>query len=183
MFRLSLYIGLASALAATARAEENRFGVAAGLLVPTSFEVDGQSPPTDPGPLVTFTFDREVHPRVDLGLFLVGGGFVAGEREHLVNLFEFGFAAHLRQPLGDRALMRIGAGVGYRRLFADLARYDRVQGLALDGDVELSYPILPRLIGQLKLGVLSQPVGGNDVGEVYWTPIPYLAIGAVFLPR
>jgi hypothetical protein len=70
--------------------------------------------------------------------------------------------------------------VGYRRLFADATPYDRVEGVAVDADAEYSHPLEGGLVGQVELGVLSQPWGGNGTTTVVFAPIPYATVGAVF---
>ena len=166
-----------------ASADVNRFGVAAGLMVPLELRVGDERPKTEPGPLISFTFDRIIDPLLDVGVFIHGGGFAAGERDELVNLFEFGVAGHYRLDFGEVSTLRLGGGIGYRRLFSDVTSYDRVHGLGIDADVEYSHILVPGVIGQVRFGVLSQPLGSNGDSSVAWVPIPYLTIGVVVESR
>lgn len=172
---------LALIVATSAGAAENRFGLAAGLVVPVYLQVDDDRVDTAPGPLVAATFDWRMAPEWDLGVFLHVASITAGnERDEQVNAFEAGGAAHYVLTLDRGGVLRFGGGVGYRRLFADEARFDRVQGLAANADAELSYPLAPGFVGQIELGVLSQPYGSNGDFVVMWAPMPYLLLGAVF---
>ncbi len=162
-------------------AAETRFGLAAGLVVPIDLRVDGEHSETEPGPLLLVSFDHQVHESVDAGFFITAGSITAEARgEEQVNLIEIGVAAHYRWPLEAGGLLRLGGGAGYRRLFADANPYDRVQGVAINADAEYSRPLGDDLVGQIELGLLSQPWGGNRGSTVVWAPIPYLTVGAVF---
>ncbi len=159
---------------------KTRVGLAAGLMVPVELRVDGDSPETTPGPLLVVSFDDLIRPDLDLGIFLHVGSLTAGERDEQINLVEFGGAAHWLRPLRSGATLRLGGGVGYRRLFADVTRYDRVAGLAVNADVEYSRTLFEGLVGQIEVGGLSQPWGSNGDSTVAWFPMPYLTVGAVF---
>ncbi len=157
-----------------------RFGISAGVLVPTVLSVDGETPVTEPGFLVVITFDAARREWLDAGLFLHTGSFTAERRDEQVNLFELGLAAHWVRPLDGKTTLRVGGGFGYRRLFADTPRYDATDGLAVNADATLSLRLATRLLGEVRLGALSQPWGRSQAGTVWFAPMPYLTLGAVF---
>ena len=179
MRSLAPLVACALLAAAPASAGDTRFGLAAGLLVPVDLRVDDREPEADPGPLLMITFDQRVDPSVDVGFFITAGSITAETRDEQVNLIELGVGAHYVRPLAG-GVLRLGGGLGYRRLFADASLYDRVIGLAVDADAEYSHALGGGLVGQLEVGVLSQPWGGNGTNTVVWAPIPYATIGAVF---
>lgn len=162
-------------------APRNRFGLAAGVAVPTYAQVDDDPLTGQPGPVVLATFDWALDTVWDAGAFLDVTSITLDDdgREEQVNAFSFGASVHYRLPLSF-GLLRLGGGLGYRRLFADEPRYDAVHGVALNVDAELSRNIASGLTGLIELGILSQPFGGNGSGTLYWAPVPYVALGAVF---
>ena len=165
-------------VATSASARDTRFGLAGGLVVPLDLRVDDRQPDAEPGPLLVVSFDQRVLEDLDVGFFLHVGSITAEVRDEQVNLFALGVAAHHVLP-SEIGLLRFGGGVGYRRLFADASTYDRVHGLAINADAELSKEIAPRLVGQVEVGLLSQPWGSNGASRVSWLPIPYVTIGVV----
>jgi hypothetical protein len=167
------------AIATGAEARPGRFGAEAGVFVPVQLRVDGHSRNAAPGPVVVFRLDRPFSDAFDLGGVLDVGGFTADRGDEQVNFFTLGVALHWVAPL-EIGTLRVGGGVGYRRLFADARRYDRVNGIALDADVALSHPIAANFTGQVEVGVITQPWGSNGDHRVALLPSPYLAIGAEF---
>ncbi len=157
-----------------------RVGLGAGLLVPVDLQVEDRRPHVEPGPLVSITFDSTLGDGFDAGLFVHAGSFTAESREEQVNLFELGAALHYDLGVLQKGSLRVGGGLGYRRLFADIGAYDRVQGIALNVDGELTRPLPGGLVGMVAVGALSQPWGANGKGSVRWLPMPCLLIGAVF---
>ncbi len=174
-------MGLA-AVAAPAAAQERlgRVQVGAGFFVPTDLRVDGNNAEAEPGVLVGFRIDRPVAPALDAGLFLQVGSLTAGRRDEQVNFFTFGASLSWVHTLDNKATLRLGGDVGYRRQFADLERYDRINAVALNGHAILSYALAARFTGVVEAGVLTQPFGSNGDHEVMWLPFPYLMLGAEF---
>jgi hypothetical protein len=178
---ICLTLGLAaSAIPAAAQERSGRVQVGAGFFVPTDLRVDGDSAEAEPGVLVGFRIDRPVAPTLDAGLFLQVGSLTAGDRDEQVNFFTFGAAISWLTALNPKATLRLGGDVGYRRQFADLERYDRINAVALNGHAILSYAIDRRFTGVVEAGVLTQPFGSNGDHEVMWLPFPYLMLGAEF---
>lgn len=167
----------------SARAEdaETRFMLAAGLLVPTVVQVDGEMLGAAPGPLVLISFDRPVggDTPLDWGGFLDVGSFSAGDSDEQVNLMQLGASLHWRRPDTWGGLLRLGGRVGYRQLYADARGFDAVRGVAVDLSAQFVKMLSMNLLGQIELGVLAQPFGGNEYGLVYFGPFPYLALGVV----
>ena len=179
--RLSSALALIAALASPALAQGARFGIGAGVVVPLEVRVDGRRPTVAPGPVLLVSVDRALHPALDVGAWLNVASITAEARDEQVNLFGVGLAAHYARPtptLGG--VLRLGGGVGYRQLFADASGYDRVRGLALNADVELSGRLAPGLLGFVEVGALSQPLGENREASVTFLPMPYLVVGALF---
>lgn len=171
---------LACLCAAPAAARENRVGVVAGVLAPTRLHVDGHAAEVEPGVVFVFRFERAFAETLDLGAFLQVGSMTAERRDEQVNFFALGLSAHWVSPLPFGGVLRLGGGAGYRQLYADAGRYDRVRGIAVDGEAILSYELAPGFTGVAEAGLLTQPLGSNGRHEVTWLPFPYLAIGAEF---
>jgi hypothetical protein len=167
---------------ACAEDADTRFMLAGGLLVPTVLQVDGEFVAADPGPLFLISFDRHLSEdsALDWGGFLDVGSFSAGESDEQVNLMQVGASLHWRRPGTWGGVFRLGGRLGYRQLFADARGFDAVRGVALDFSTQFVKAIGPNLTGQIELGLMAQPVGGNANGLVYFGPFPFLALGVVF---
>ncbi|MEZ4465939.1 MAG: hypothetical protein R3F43_16110 [bacterium] len=149
------------------------------MLLPTQVRVGGRTAEARPGPIMVTPWTCPSSRPLDVGTFVQAGGFQAGDHTtDTVRTFEAGLGAHYRQPLGA-GLLRLGVQVGYRQLAADLASYDRSHGLAINADAEYSQRLYRALHFQLRLGLLSQPFGGNAQHEVLLAPSPVLAVGVV----
>ncbi|MCA9525681.1 MAG: hypothetical protein KC549_05210 [Myxococcales bacterium] len=173
-----LLLGLSLA-ASPGLAEPLRFGLAGGIFLPTRVEVGDRTADARPGPILAITLDVPVAAALDVGAFVLAGGFEAGERTtDTVRTFETGVGAHYRLPLGA-GLLRAGLQLGYRRLAADLPAYDRSHGVALNLDAEYSRRLYRALHFQVRLSLLSQPMGGNSDHRVLMAPSPVLAVGVV----
>lgn len=179
---MSALTALVSAGAAARADDETHFMLSGGLLVPTVLQVDGEFVAADPGPLFLISFDRHLSEdsALDWGGFLDVGSFSAGDSDEQVNLMQLGASLHWRRPDTWGGLLRIGGRLGYRQLFADARAFDAVRGVALDFSTQFVKTISPNFTGQIELGLLAQPIGGNSHGLVYFGPFPYLALGVVF---
>lgn len=182
MARRSLLLAatLVSVAPPSLAAERGRFALAGGFVVPTVLYSDGQREDSEPGPLLLITYDHPYWDRLELGGFLHVAGFTADGGREPVNLFSLGAAAHVVTPFGERGELRLGAGLGYRRLFASVQRFDAVHGIAVNLDAELAYPLAPNFTGLVEIGALAQPIGSNGDHEVSFLPFPYLALGMAF---
>ena len=158
---------------------ETRFALSAGVLVPTILNVDGEMVGAAPGPLVLISFDRPMSgdTPLDWGGFLDVGSFSAGASDEQVNLMQLGVSLHWRRPDTWGGVLRLGGRAGYRQLYADARGFDAVRGVALDLSAQFVTAVSRNLKGQLEVGVLAQPFGGNEHGLVYFGPFPYLALG------
>lgn len=155
---------------------QSRFGVAVGAVLPHDLRVDGQRHQVGPGPLVLLTVDHPLGAALDAGVFVHAGALTADHGLERVSLFEAGLGLHWVNSM-SWGVLRLGGGVGVRRLFADLVRYDRVYGVVVDADAEIAFPLVGELAGQVEAGVLAQPFGSNGSHRVEWAPFPYLAVG------
>lgn len=160
---------------------ETHFMLAAGVLVPTVLNVDGGMVDAAPGPLVLISFQRPMSgdTPLDWGGFLDVGSFTAGESDEQVNLMQLGVSLNWRRPDTWGGVLRLGGRAGYRQLYADARGFDAVRGVALDLSAQFVTAVSRNLQGQVELGVLAQPFGGNEHGLVYFGPFPYLALGIV----
>lgn len=161
---------------------ETRFMLAGGLLVPTVIAADGELVAAAPGPLLLISFERPLTADggLDWGGFLDVGGFSAGDSDEQVNLMQLGASLHWRFPDTWNGLVRVGGRLGYRQLFADARVFDAVRGVALDFSAQYLKTLSMDVTGQIEVGLLGQPVGGNANGLVYFGPFPYLSLGVVF---
>ncbi len=173
-------VALVLGVAATGAEAKPRFGLGVGVLVPTLVMVDDAQPEASPGPLLVMSFDAEIATEADAGLFLHVASFGAETRAEQVNLFDVGLAAHWIALRDARTTLRLGGGLGYRRLFADAARYDATQGIAVDLDATLGHRVVARLVLEVRVGATAQPWGRNAQATVILAPMPYFTVGAVF---
>ncbi|HCT31156.1 MAG TPA: hypothetical protein DIW31_10600 [Bacteroidales bacterium] len=70
--------------------------------------------------------------------------------------------------------------IGYRTIkIEDIDALD-TKGLAVNFNADIVIPINGKISLVPSVGFLSQPVGGNDVGDVSWAPIMYIGFGIAF---
>jgi len=70
--------------------------------------------------------------------------------------------------------------IGYRTLKVE--DYDALkgQGLAVNLNADVVIPTKGKISLVPSIGFLSQPVGGNDIGNVDWVPIMFIGFGIAF---
>lgn len=175
---------LSCGFARLARADDGRtrFGLAAGVLVPTALHVGGKTQTAEPGPILLIGFDRPVGRDLpfEYGGFLDVGSFTAGGTQEQVNLLQLGLSGFWDLPGTWGGLLRFGGRVGYRHLFADGHAFDGVRGAAVDLVGQFIKEVSKNFVGQIEVGLLTEPIGGNSRGLVFFGPFPAIAIGMCF---
>ncbi|MCU0411727.1 MAG: hypothetical protein MUF82_04250 [Bacteroidetes bacterium] len=97
-------------------------------------------------------------------------------------MYEFGMALKPRFILGNGDIaIKPGLEIGYRILDIDVdVEGVDVNGMALNGSVELQFKTQGNLVPYAKVGFIAQPSGGNDFDDVTWAPIFYVTGGVSF---
>ena len=95
-------------------------------------------------------------------------------------MFEFGGAIKPRFSPDPSVAIKPGVQLGYRLYSSDLLTSD-IEGLGLNISLEIQVFLEGlELIPYLDMGILAQPLGGNEFSNITFDPIPYLTGGVVF---
>jgi hypothetical protein len=97
-----------------------------------------------------------------------------------LTMFEIGGSLKARFPLVDGgAVLKIGGNVGYRKYSAD-SPLIKSNALGLNVSVEVQFKTDTKIVPFIESGFFSQPVGGNDLIDLTFSPLWYLSAGVAF---
>ncbi len=115
------------------------------------------------------------------------------DRYRHVTAYEIGGAIKPCFRAGERVVIKPGLEFGYRRMSSDLevsyyygyygsetVRFGQAHGLGLNGSLEVIMRTGGPVSPSVTLGMMSQPVGGNEDTEVSFAPVLYLCGGVSF---
>ncbi len=158
-------------------------GLKAGALMGGSVYVErfDESFDSNPGALFLVTLDAVVGRRISLGAFLLHArpSVTVLDTDYDTPITTVGATIKGRFGPSGGVSIRPGIALGYQRMTIEGQDTDEVKGLDLGAMLEVSIPAGGVRI-PFEVGIISQPVGGNDDSEVTFAPIPYLAGGVEF---
>jgi hypothetical protein len=97
-----------------------------------------------------------------------------------LTMFEIGGSLKARFPLADGgAALKIGVNAGYRKYSAD-SPLIQSNALGLNVSVEIQLKTDTKIVPFIETGFFSQPVGGNDLIDLTFSPLLYLSAGIAF---
>jgi len=130
------------------------------------------------GVMIRAFYDYYVAEKLSVGLF---GHFVPTEfpRYDTATLYEIGVSVKPRFMATPTIAVKPGLNIGQRMYTSDTEITD-MTGLGLNFSLEFQFDIQKNFIPVGEFGFLAQPAGGNDITDVTYDPIFYLAGGVVF---
>ena len=179
----SVLLLIASPAHAQLSARSMDVGIGAGYNFPGTINVSGFDVDKEGNFLLHIFADFYLVEKFSWGVY---GNFGPGVKfeisDETATMYEFGMALKPRFILSDGAIaLRPGLEVGYRIIDvdSDVEGID-VDGLALNGSVELQFRTSGHFVPFVQLGFITHPVGGNDFDDVSWGPIFYVMGGVAF---
>ncbi|MBN2041057.1 MAG: hypothetical protein JW864_13525 [Spirochaetes bacterium] len=172
-----VFLFTVSVLPASSETDTLDIGVSGNLWLSGTIDVEGYDLDKDAGFLFKGYIDTIIVDKICIGGFLHFAPSVEIEDDS-GKMYELGGAFKYRAMLGKMPL-KIGIGVGYRKLTTDDLD-DDIEGLGINASAELQFDINQKFKPFVELGFLSQPAGGNDDVDVTWSPIFYLGGGVAF---
>jgi hypothetical protein len=97
-----------------------------------------------------------------------------------LTMFEIGGSLKARFPFAEGgAVLKIGGNVGYRKYSAD-SPLIKSDALGLNVSIEIQFKTDTKIVPFIETGFFSQPVGGNDLIDLTFSPLMYLSAGVAF---
>lgn len=147
-----------------------------GLWLPGTIDVEGYDTDKDGSLLFRAFADAYIMPKFGVGCYF---NYSSASVEDVDATFtEFGISLKPRFFMSPAVAVKPGLNIGYRK--TSVEGYDSADGLGLNLSVELQYLMDNDYIVFGDFGFLTQPTGGNDLADITWGPIFYIAAGICF---
>lgn len=147
-----------------------------GAWLPGSINVEGYDASKDMSLLFRAFADAYLMPKFAVGCYF---NYTSATVEDVDGTFvEFGISLKPRFFMSPVVAIKPGLNIGYRN--TSVEGQDSADGLGVNLSVELQYLIGSDYTVFGDFGFLTQPTGGNDVADITWAPIFYIAGGICF---
>jgi hypothetical protein len=129
--------------------------------------------------LVHLFYDSYLMQKFSLGAYLnySPATLSYGSIEEDATMLELGGAIKYKILFEDKYALKIGLGLGYRKLSVEGLSEADGEGFGLNLSVEGQYCLQNGHSVFVETGFLTQPAGGNDDTSITWSPIFYLSAG------
>ena len=147
-------------------------GLTAAYWLEGTVYVDGFGGTKDGSFLFRAFIDGYLMPKLAMGAYI---NFTPYSQDGIdITGIEFGVSIKPRFIINNKAAIKPGLNIGYRSLSSD--DIETVNGMAVNFSIEYQM-MMDENIFHLELGILTQPVGGNEFIDFSWGPIFYLGGG------
>lgn len=124
--------------------------------------------------------DYNIVPKFAVGAYFnYGPNFSVEESEESGKFSEIGMQLKVRILAGSIKICP-ALQIGYRSIKVEDIKELKTDGFGVNMNLDIVIPTKGKLAIVPSIGFLSQPVGGNDIGDVTWAPIMFLGVGIAF---
>ncbi|RPH32155.1 MAG: hypothetical protein EHM93_10485 [Bacteroidales bacterium] len=124
--------------------------------------------------------DYNIVPKFAVGAYFnFGPSFSVEEADQTGQFTEIGMQLKIRIFAGSIKICP-ALQIGYRGIKIEDIKALKTDGFAVNMNTDIVIPTNSKILLVPSIGFLAQPVGGNDIGDVTFAPIPYIGFGIAF---
>ncbi|MGE0078736.1 MAG: outer membrane beta-barrel protein [Bacteroidales bacterium] len=124
--------------------------------------------------------DYNIVPKFAVGAYFnFGPSFSVEEADQTGQFSEIGMQLKIRIFAGNIKICP-ALQIGYRGIKIEDIKALKTDGFAVNMNTDIVIPTKSKILLVPSIGFLAQPVGGNDIGDVTFAPIPYIGFGISF---